>query len=103
MGPRFRNGPFIHHNNSVGVTQRGNPMRDQYRPTVITKRFQPGKNVLLGFGVNALEAVIKDKHWRITDKSARKGRTLFLTSGKRHAAFSDQRVQLFRKLQDSLF
>src|SRR6266480_2831970 len=102
MGPSFDNPPVLQHADHIGISDRGDAVRNDQARAIAHYVSQATEDSFLRVSVNRRQSVVEDQYFRVARNCAGNGSSLLLSSGKSYAALTHQSVKALRKTTDVL-
>src|ERR1043165_1132453 len=94
MGSVLNNAAVVEHRDTVGISDGGDPVRDEDGGTSAHLLAQVIEDLLFCVGVNAGKGIVKHHDARIANQSAGNSGTLLLAAGQRNATLADHGAEL---------
>ena len=98
----FDDAAVVEHSDLVGVAHGGNPVGDEDGGGSCGIVAESAQDALFGVGIDAGQGVVEDEDGGAAQQGAGDGGALFLSAGKRDAAFADDGFKALRELLELL-
>ena len=100
VSPPFNNLTFVHHDDHIGILDRGNTMTDNDARPVFHHTAQALENGFFRVRIHRREGIVEDKNFRFPQNCPRNARPLLLSTRQCDAPFAKRGLKLLGKIID---